>query len=110
MKTLALLAAAALATTAASLPAPAVAQPGSGPRVAVSYADLDLGTAAGRAALDLRLLHAARTACGTPSSADPLGQARLDACVAEARAAAAAQRDAAIALASRRAPPALASR
>ena len=109
MKTIALLAAAALAATTAALPSPAAAQPAGGPRIAVGYSDLDLGTPAGRAALDLRLLHAARTACGTPSSADSLGHARRDACVAEARAAVAAQRDSAIALASRR-QPALAGR
>jgi UrcA family protein len=97
MKTLTL-AALAAATLAA---APAFAQSG-GPRIAVSVADLDLATAEGREALDLRLLHAGRTACGTPSPADPHGAANLERCVADARAAAAAQRDAVIALASRR--------
>ena len=90
--------------------APALAQTGAEPRIAVGYADLDLDTAEGRAALDLRLLHAARTVCGTPSPADARGYARLAQCVAEARAAAAAQRDAAIALAQRQAQSTLASR
>ena len=89
--------------------APASAQVGAPHRIAVSHADLDLGTAEGRAALDLRVLHAARAACGTPSPADPRGRADVDACVAEARAAAAAQRDAAVALAQRRAQSVLAS-
>ena len=90
--------------------APASAQPGAPLQIAISHADLDLRTAAGRAALDLRVLHAARTACGTPSPADPRGRADAEQCVAEARAAAAAQRDAAIALAPRRSPSVLANR
>ena len=107
MKTFTLAAALIAAGLAA---APAWAQAGAQPpRIVVSHADLDLATAAGRAALDLRLLHAARAACGTPSSADPLGRAGHDRCVAETRAAAAAQRDAAIALALSRAPAVLAS-
>jgi UrcA family protein len=92
----------------AALPTPAQAQ--DQPRIAVGVADLDLATSQGRAALDLRLLHAARTACGTPSSADPRGPSNLDRCVADARIAAATQRDAAIALAARRAAQVLASR
>ncbi|HEX8364724.1 MAG TPA: UrcA family protein [Allosphingosinicella sp.] len=92
----------------AALPSPTWAQ--DQPRIAVGVADLDLSTPQGRAALDLRLLHAARTACGTPSPADPRGRANLDQCVAEARIAAAAQRDAAVAFAARRAARTLASR
>jgi len=99
------------ALVAASLAAaPASAQTADRPAIAVSHDDLDLGTAEGRAALDLRLLHAARSVCGTPSPADARGRSALDGCVAEARAAAAAQRDAAIALAQREGRPALASR
>ena len=98
------------AMIAASLFAmPAFAQSG-GPPIAVGTAGLDLATAEGRAALDLRLLHAARTACGTPSPADPRGLANLDRCVAETRAAVAAQREAAIALAQRQGHSVLASR
>ena len=89
---------------------PAFAQNGADRRIAISHADLDLTTEAGRATLDLRLLHAARTACGTPSPADALGVQRADACVAELRATAAPQRDALIALAQRQTQTALASR
>lgn len=76
----------------------------------VRHADLDLTSAAGRATLDLRLLHAARTACGTPSPADALGVQRADACVADLTAAAAPQRAALIASAEREARTRLASR
>ena len=96
------LAAAAFAVT------PAAAQGGQ-PQVAVSYADLDLGRAEDRARLDLRLLHAARTVCGTASPADPYGGERVAACVADARAAAVRQREAILARASRRSGPVLAS-
>ena len=107
MKTILIAAlAASLAVAAAS--APAIAQSGEQTRIAVSHADLDLSTAEGRSALDLRILHAARTACGTPSPADPAGRAKLNACVADARAAA-AQRAAAIAVAQRQAQGAFAS-
>ena len=91
------------ALVAAAIPAmPALAQ--DAPRtVAIAYGDLDLGTAQGRARFDLRVLHAARAACGTPSPADLRGRIKQDECVAEIRAAAAPQRDALVALASRRA-------
>ena len=98
MKTLTL-AAALIAASFASIPA--VAQ-SDAQRVAITVADLNLGTAEGRAALDLRLLHAARSACGTPSPADLDGVAERDRCVAEARAEATRQRDALVTLASRR--------
>ncbi|MDQ8755682.1 UrcA family protein [Sphingosinicella sp. LHD-64] len=107
MKTLAF-----AATLAAALSAvPVFAQDGADRRIAIQHADLDLAAAAGQAALDLRLLHAARTACGTPSPANARGRARSDACVADVTAAAAPQRAALIALAQRQAAqPALASR
>lgn len=79
-------------------------------QIVVRHADLDLTSAAGRATLDLRLLHAARTACGTPSPADALGAQRTEACVADLTAAAAPQREALIALAQRQAQTTLASR
>lgn len=111
MKTLALTLTAALAATLAALaPAPASAQTAAGPPVMVRVADLDLATARGRSTLELRLLHAARTACGTPSAADPRGAANLEACVADVRAAAAAQIDSAVALARRQARAVLATR
>lgn len=97
MKTLAI--AAALAATLAVAPASAQEDR----QIAVRHADLDLTTAAGQATLDLRLLHAARTVCGTPSPADAQGQARTDACVAELVAATAPQRAALVAFAQRQA-------
>jgi UrcA family protein len=102
-------AAALIAASLAAAPSPAVAQPGGPQGIVVRHADLDLTTSAGRATLDLRVLHAARTACGTPSPADPRGRAKAEQCVAEARAAALAQRDTAIAAALRQAQPVLAS-
>jgi UrcA family protein len=75
----------------------AFAQNGAPTRIEISPAGLDLTTAQGRAALDLRVLHAARTACGTPSPADAQGQSKLAACVADVRLAANAQRDTLIA-------------
>lgn len=88
------------AVAAASLSAaPAFAQNNAPTRIEISATGLDLATAEGRAALDLRVLHAARTACGTPSPADALGRNKLAACVADVRAAAARQRDTLIAAA-----------
>lgn len=107
MKTIALTLAALFAASIAASPAPA--QTGGEQRVAVSLAGLDLGTAEGRQALDLRLLHAARSACGTPSPADPRGRAKLDDCIGQARSAAASQLDSAAALARRASPAVLAS-
>ena len=104
MKTV--LIAATLAASLAVAAAPALAQPAP-LRVAVSHADLDLTTAQGRSALELRILRAARTACGTPSPADPRGRADLNACVAEARTA--ARQAVAIAVARRQAQGELAS-
>jgi UrcA family protein len=95
MKTIILAAGAAASLSAA----PAFAQNNAPTRIEISAAGLDLATAEGRAALDLRVLHAARTACGTPSPADALGQTRLAACVADVRLAAAAQRDTLVAAA-----------
>ncbi|HEX8527951.1 UrcA family protein [Allosphingosinicella sp.] len=88
--------------------APASAQSG-GHAIAVSPAGLDLASAEGRAQLDLRLLRAARSACGTPSPLDLRGQARLDSCIAEVLADIAPQRQAAIARAERRVGSTLAS-
>lgn len=99
------------ALVAASLSAmPAFAQDPAPVRVTISPAGLDLTTAEGRAALDLRLVHAVRAACGTPSPADARGQAKAADCLAGARASAATQREVFIAQATRRALPALASR
>ena len=105
MKTVLIAAAVAASVAASVAAAPAFAQPGDESRIAVRVADLDLRTAEGRSTLELRLLHAARTACGTPSPADPLGAASLDDCAAAARAAAFARRDAIVAAALRQSPP-----
>jgi UrcA family protein len=99
------------AVAAASLSAaPAFAQNGAPARIEISTAGLDLATVQGRTALDLRVLHAARTACGTPSPADAQGRSKADACVADLRLAAAAQRDTMIAAASAQAGRTLAGR
>ena len=68
-------------------------------RAAVSTAGLDLGTADGVRALDLRILHAASALCGTPSPADIRGRAAYDECRDQARATAAAERRRIVALA-----------
>ena len=106
MKTIVLAAVAAASFSAT----PALAQNGAPARIEISAAGLDLGTPQGRAALDLRIVHAARTACGTPSSADALGRGKADACVADVRLAAAAQRDVLIAAAQPQAGRTLAGR
>ena len=55
----------ALLAAAVSMPAAALAQSNSGSRsVAVSYADLDLGSPAGRQTLDERVAGAVRELCG----------------------------------------------
>jgi UrcA family protein len=106
MKTIAL-----AAVIAASLfAAPAFAQADAQTRIVISPAGLDLTTAEGRAALDLRVVHAARIACGTPSPADAQGHSKAQACVAELRVAAAAQTETMIAAAERGAGRTLAGR
>lgn len=106
MKTFAL--AAVIAATLSA--APALAQSPTETRISVSPAGLDLATAEGRAALDLRVVHAARAACGTPSPADARGRTGADACVAGLRLAAAARLDMMIAAAERGARLTVASR
>ena len=99
------------AVLAASLSAaPALGQADAPTRIVISSAGLDLDTAEGRAALDLRVLHAARTACGTPSPADAQGHRKAAACVEDVRLAAAAQRDTMIASVQRQAGRTLAGR
>jgi UrcA family protein len=68
--------------------------------LSVRTADLDLSTAAGVKALDLRILHAASALCGTPSPSDIAGRAKLDDCRAQVRTSAEAARTRAIADAS----------
>lgn len=99
------------AVLAASLSAaPALAQNDAPIRIVISPAGLDLTTAEGRAALDLRVLHAARSACGTPSSADAQGRSKAEACVSDLRLAAAARTGEMIAAAERQARTRLAGR
>ena len=62
-------------------------------RAVVSTAGLDLRTAAGVRALDLRILHAASALCDTGSSADARAQIKYKACYDEARTKAEIQRD-----------------
>jgi len=95
MKTFAL--AAVIAATLSA--APVLAQPGLPAQVTIDARGLDLATAQGRTALDLRIARAARTVCGTPSPADALGHARAEACIAEVRTATAGQRETLIAAA-----------
>lgn len=91
MKTITTLAAALVATLAAT---PALAQDAAPSRsVAVGYADLDLASEAGRRSFDNRLRQAVREVCGSASSADLHGQNRVDDCREELTARAARQRD-----------------
>lgn len=104
MKTLTIFAALTGATfTAASGIGHAVAraQPPAAQTVAVHYGDLDLGSPAGRAALNHRIRQAVRTACGEASSADLKGQNQVAACRAGLTASLADERDTALAAATR---------
>ena len=98
MKTITILAAllAAGLTTATGIGHVAYAQPNSR-TVAIPYGDLNLGSEEGRAALDRRIGHAIREACGTPSPVDLRGHNEAGQCRAELRASLATQRDAAFA-------------
>ena len=87
-----------LPLAALGLATPVSAQPVN-VRAAASTAGLDLVSPAGLRALDLRILHAASQACGTPSSADARGRIKYDQCRDEARATAVAQRSRAVEIA-----------
>ena len=66
------------AVAAACLASPAIAQTGRGDlQVKVSYADLDLASAAGRTRLDRRIRAAVAYACGPVSDVDPAGKTRV---------------------------------
>jgi UrcA family protein len=67
------------ALAAASTAAPALAQAPTA-EVVVSYADLDLSSPAGQRALDRRLVHAVREACGDASDADLHGKNLVRSC------------------------------
>lgn len=97
-----------LASLIAFASAPALAQP----PVAVATvktADLDLSTADGQRALDLRLTHAVRDVCGEASDADVAGKNAVRRCRVETLASLAGERDERVAQASSR-PIAVAAR
>jgi UrcA family protein len=90
-QTLKIIAVSALATAALLKGVPVLAEPAQGQNVTiVSTADLDLSTTAGRAALDHRLVTAAKEVCGYASDVDLVGKNQVRACrikvLAEARA------------------------
>lgn len=73
-----------LASSLAAITAsPAVAAPHNAGVRTVAYADLDLGSTAGRARLDQRVAAAVRAVCGQASPADLRGLAEIRACRAE---------------------------
>jgi UrcA family protein len=88
MKTLLITLAAATAFVAVN---PVAAQGPTGRTAAVSTAGLDLSTERGQRALELRIVHASGELCGTPSSADPHGRAKVKECRAELQTSAAEQ-------------------
>ena len=87
------------ALVASSLSGPALAQEPPQRAEIVHYADLDLGTASGRAVLDQRVRAAVKAACGTASDADPEGKNEVRRCRVATRAQADRQRAMAIAAA-----------
>ena len=98
-----------LAGLLALVSTPAYAQQGPVAIVTVETADLDLSTAAGQRALDLRLTHAVRDVCGEASDADVAGKNEVRRCRAETLANLASERDQRIAEAPSR-PIAVAAR
>jgi UrcA family protein len=97
MKYVNLLAAAIAAASLAPLPATAQDRAPASQIVAIHYADLDLGTAAGRTSLDNRIRDAVRAACGDPSPVDLRGRNGAESCRADLNAALAGQRELALA-------------
>ncbi|HYD12152.1 MAG TPA: UrcA family protein [Allosphingosinicella sp.] len=95
---------AAATLTAVALPLPAAAQAASQPEgVRVSYADLDLSRAEGRATLSGRISRAAAQVCGRSSSWNPVHTLLVSQCLVNARRDAQAQVETAIARAQERA-------
>src|SRR5512133_3711882 len=73
-----------LVTAAVIKGAPALAEPAAAQNVSIVHtSDLDLSTAAGRAALNHRLVTAAFEVCGTASDVDLAGKNRVRACRAD---------------------------
>lgn len=83
----------ALAAAVAGAPVAAQSQ-GATATAIVRTADLDLGSAAGRRALDRRIGNAVREACGAASDIDLRGRNAVEACRVDTRQAAQAQRSA----------------
>ena len=111
MKTLSIVAALAASLTATLAISPVAAQaPASPDRVIVRYADLDLSSRAGMAALNRRVLTAVEEACGTISDSDLHGKNLAIACRHRTFGEAMAQARGAIALANRQGPSVLAGR
>jgi UrcA family protein len=93
-------------TTVSGIGHAAHAQPPATRTVAIHYGDLDLGSSAGRSALNHRIRHAIRTACGDVSSADLEGQNMVATCREDLRTGLNRQRDAAYATTVRSGAPA----
>ena len=92
-KALQIVAAAFLVTAVAIKAAPALAEPAAPINVTfVQTSDLDLSTAAGQRALDVRLAQAAREVCGTASDVDLEGKNDVRKCRVEVLAKAEAKR------------------
>jgi UrcA family protein len=89
-----------LATLLAFGATPAVAQPPVAATSFVQTADLDLSTAKGQRALDLRLSQAAKEVCGMASPADLAGQNEIRRCRVETLSSLSADREQRIAAAS----------
>jgi UrcA family protein len=111
MKILSIVAAFAASLAATLASAPAAAQlPAAPERVVVRYADLDLSSPAGLAALNRRVLTAVQAACGTPSDSDVHGKNLIIACRHQAFGEAMSQARGAIASANRQGATVLAGR
>jgi UrcA family protein len=83
-QTLKIIAVAALATAAVIKAAPALAERAPAQNITIVHTgDLDLSTAAGRAAHDHRLVNAAFDVCGTAADVDLAGRNKVRACRAE---------------------------
>lgn len=89
-----------LATLLAFGAMPALAEPPATVTSVVKTADLDLSTARGQKALDLRLAHAVKDVCGSASDSDIAGKNEVRRCRSETLGKLAGERDRRIASAS----------
>ena len=89
-----------LATLLAFTATPALAEPPAIATSTVQTADLDLSTAKGQRALDMRLSQAVKEVCGTASDVDVEGKNDVRRCRTETLARLASERDQRIAAAS----------